>query len=76
MKKCRHPHVVKLLEVIDDKLTSKIYLSEHTFLVPFVVIPVYVAPETSNKSSAVSSLSDLDLAAPVGQPYAKNPLPI
>ena|ERR1700753_3166241 len=28
MKKCRHPHVVKLLEVIDDKLRSKIYLGE------------------------------------------------
>lgn len=26
MKKCQHPHVVKLLEVIDDKLKSKIYL--------------------------------------------------
>lgn len=31
MKKCQHPHVVKLLEVIDDKLKSKIYLSEHAF---------------------------------------------
>ena len=34
MKKCRHPHVVKLLEVIDDKLKSKIYLSEHFSLIP------------------------------------------
>ena len=28
MKKCRHPHVVQLLEVIDDKLKSKIYMSK------------------------------------------------
>ncbi|KAI0925686.1 hypothetical protein AcW1_008060 [Taiwanofungus camphoratus] len=26
MKKCRHPHVVRLLEVIDDKLNEKIYM--------------------------------------------------
>ncbi|KAH8100863.1 kinase-like domain-containing protein [Cristinia sonorae] len=26
MKKCRHPHVVRLLEVIDDKLSEKIYM--------------------------------------------------
>ena len=34
MKKCRHPHVVKLLEVIDDKLKSKIYLGEHAPFIP------------------------------------------
>lgn len=37
MKKCRHPHVVKLIEVIDDKLKNKIFLSEHTLLTLFVV---------------------------------------
>lgn len=26
MKKCRHPHVVRLLEVIDDALNEKIYM--------------------------------------------------
>ena len=35
MKKCRHPHIVKLLEVIDDKLKSKIYMSEPLFPLPF-----------------------------------------
>ena len=63
MKKCRHPHVVKLLEVIDDKLKSKIYLSEHTLLTPFVVVLLYVIPETSHKPSTVYPPSDL--AAPL-----------
>ena len=26
MKKCNHPHIVKLLEVIDDNLNEKIYM--------------------------------------------------
>jgi len=73
MKKCRHPHVVKLLEVIDDKLTSKVYLSEHTFLALCVVIPLYVTPETSHRPSAVSPLSDL--VSPMEQPYTDQPLP-
>jgi len=30
MKRCRHPHVVRLLEVIDDKLFKKIYMSKHS----------------------------------------------
>ena len=51
MKKCRHPHVVKLLEVINDKLKSKIYMSEHTLLIPFVVAPLYVMWEVSHKAS-------------------------
>ena len=42
MKKCRHPHVVKLLEVIDDKLKSKIYLSKHTLFIPFTFSPLHV----------------------------------
>ena len=50
MKKCRHPHVVKLLEVIDDKLKSKIYLSEHTPLVPFVANPLYAMRGVSYKT--------------------------
>ena len=28
MKKCRHGHVVRLLEVIDDKLKEKIYMGK------------------------------------------------
>lgn len=28
MKKCRHAHVVRLLEVIDDKLKAKIYMGQ------------------------------------------------
>lgn len=28
MKKCRHGHVVRLLEVIDDKLNDRIYMGE------------------------------------------------
>lgn len=43
MKKCRHPHVVKLLEVIDDKLKSKIYMSEQALSTPFIVSPLHVA---------------------------------
>ena len=27
MKKCRHPHVVRLYEVIDDRMRDKIYMS-------------------------------------------------
>ena len=26
MKLCRHPHIVRLLEVIDDKLYQKVYM--------------------------------------------------
>lgn len=26
MKKCRHPHVVRLYEVIDDRMKDKIYM--------------------------------------------------
>jgi len=66
MKKCRHPHVVKLLEVIDDKLKSKIYLSEHTLPASFVVVPLYAIPETSHKPSTLSPPSDL--TAPMKQP--------
>ena len=68
MKKCRHPHVVKLLEVIDDKLKSKIYMSEHTLLTPFAVVLLYVTPVTSHEPSTVYPLPDP--AAPVEQPYA------
>jgi len=31
MKKCRHAHVVRLFEVIDDRLKDKIYMGTHTF---------------------------------------------
>lgn len=29
MKKLRHPHVVRLLEVLDDHLIKDIYMGEH-----------------------------------------------
>jgi SNF1-activating kinase 1 len=30
MKKCRHSHVVRLIEVIDDKLEKKIFMGKST----------------------------------------------
>ena len=33
MKKLNHPHVVRLLEVIDDPLTDKIYMGAYSILV-------------------------------------------
>jgi len=46
MKLCRHPHVVRLLEVIDDKLYQKVYMGQFLPILlpaphspPFVVIP-------------------------------------
>src|ERR1700761_2414895 len=36
MKLCRHPHVVRLLEVIDDKLYQKVYMGE---FVPVLLLP-------------------------------------
>lgn len=33
MKKCRHPHVVRLYEVIDDRSKEKIYMGEHAIVV-------------------------------------------
>ena len=72
MKKCRHPHVVKLLEVIDDKLKSKIYLSEHTPLIPFGVAPLDAVQEVFRKPSIVSLA---DLAAPVEQSQANQSFP-
>jgi len=56
MKKCQHPHVVRLLKVIDDGPKSRVYLSEHTILTSFVAVTLYVTPETSYKPSAVSLL--------------------
>lgn len=34
MKKCRHPHVVRLYEVIDDRMRDKIYMGESAALFP------------------------------------------
>jgi hypothetical protein len=31
LKKCRHPNVVRLREVIDAPASKKIYLGEHTY---------------------------------------------
>lgn len=36
MKLCRHPHVVRLLEVIDDKLYQKVYMGQ---FVPILLPP-------------------------------------
>jgi len=71
MKKCRHPHVVKLLEVIDDKLKSKIYLSEHTLPIPFVDARLYIMSGASLRPSFVPPP---DLVAPVEQSRANKPL--
>jgi hypothetical protein len=38
MKLCRHPHVVRLLEVIDDKLYQKVYMGE--FILVLVLTPI------------------------------------
>lgn len=29
MKKCRHPHVVRLYEIIDDRMRDKVYMGKH-----------------------------------------------
>lgn len=34
MKLCRHPHIVRLLEVIDDKLYQKVYMGQLVSLCP------------------------------------------
>lgn len=45
MKLCRHPHVVRLLEVIDDKLYQKVYMGQFVPIqlpppfTPFVATP-------------------------------------
>jgi SNF1-activating kinase 1 len=36
MKLCRHPHVVRLLEVIDDKLYQKVYMGQSPL---FLLLP-------------------------------------
>jgi len=41
MKLCRHPHIVRLLEVIDDKLYQKVYMGQslpHIFLFFFLFL--------------------------------------
>jgi hypothetical protein len=38
MKLCRHPHVVRLLEVIDDKLYQKVYMGQ---FVPVLLLPPF-----------------------------------
>jgi len=30
MKKCRHPHVVRLYEIIDDRMRDKVYMGQFT----------------------------------------------
>jgi serine/threonine protein kinase len=43
MKLCRHPHVVRLLEVIDDKLYQKVYMGQSPSL-PIVSMRLAFAP--------------------------------
>jgi serine/threonine protein kinase len=44
MKLCRHPHVVRLLEVIDDKLYQKVYMGQFVpILLPLPPSPPFVA---------------------------------
>ena len=43
MKKCRHLHVVRLLEVIDDKLNDRIYMGEHIFISRGIGESVYLS---------------------------------
>jgi hypothetical protein len=48
MKKCRHGHVVRLLEVIDDKLNDRIYMGKHSvslFSVESENRAVYLLPD-------------------------------
>ena len=47
MKLCRHPHIVRLLEVIDDKLYQKVYMGQWLPFVPHHVRLLTVFP-TSN----------------------------
>ena len=41
MKLCRHPHVVRLLEVIDDKLYQKVYMGQFVSVL-FNTHPLFV----------------------------------
>jgi hypothetical protein len=44
MKLCRHPHVVRLVEVIDDKLYQKVYMGQFvsfSFLPPSPFLPSF-----------------------------------
>jgi [calcium/calmodulin-dependent protein kinase] kinase len=42
MKLCRHPHVVRLLEVIDDKLYQKVYMGEFVPVLLLSLCPFFV----------------------------------
>jgi serine/threonine protein kinase len=37
MKKCRHPHVVRLLEVIDDRMQTKVYMGAFNSFFPSLI---------------------------------------
>ena len=41
MKKLRHPHVVRLYEVIDDRMREKIYIGAHISLIPCPVADTF-----------------------------------
>lgn len=43
MKKCRHGHIVRLLEVIDDKLNDRIYMGKPPpWSLPQTFLPIYL----------------------------------
>ena len=51
MKKCRHGHIVRLLEVIDDKLNDRIYMGKLPLLAANRTFPPYLLPEPASWAS-------------------------
>jgi serine/threonine protein kinase len=47
MKKCRHGHIVRLLEVIDDKLNDRIYMGKHLPAANPANFPPYLLPDSA-----------------------------
>ena len=52
MKKLQHPHVVRLLEVMDDHLLKEIYLGKHHV---FCVVPQFWWPPSGRRSHSTCS---------------------
>ena len=46
MKLCRHPHVVRLLEVIDDKSYQKVYMGQFYSLLCAASLPLCQVPDS------------------------------
>ena len=54
MKKCRHGHIVRLLEVIDDKLNDRIYMGKlppSLFAANLADFPPYLLPDSASWAS-------------------------